>query len=351
MIKSISTGMICLIITAMMFTGATTVFAAESSSPSPYEMFKDAIFNAFTHENATMQGTFTLSVNGQVYEAYQGQLFQGNGRQLSQNNNNGRLSFDFQSEALRLRTHFIDAEGTQWYSASTRRWDLNVPISLGGIDVDIRSTNEFRLGELAFDLVVGDLTNNFVLTYQDDDTKRISWNISEYEIPEIVEVLIDMMIEWNNRRSMFTIAEFYEILEEHHGDIDFYEMFEEYYGDIDIFDIPIVDATINHVYGYIDLDDVGNLASLSFGSTATLTSMFGRSHTIEVVLSVQFSDFGTTDPQSPIMGALGLFTPEFMELNHERPENTVYFTRNIVGSINRDSITTENPMWSRFHDH
>jgi len=327
-----------------MFTGATTVLAAESSSP--YEMFKDAIFNVFTNENVTMEGAFTLYVNGQVHETHQNQLFQGSGRQLSQNDESGRLSFDFQSEALRLRTHFIDDEGTQWYSASTRRWDLNVPISLGGIDADIRSTNEFRLGELALDLVVGDLANNFVLTYQDDDTKRISWNISEYEIPEIVEVFIDMMIEWNNRWSAIT-TEFYEILLEYHSDIDFYEILQAYHDDYDILDIPIVDATINHVYGYIDLDYVGNLVNFSFGSTATIENIFGRSHTVDVVASVQFSDFGTTDPQSPIMGALHFFTPEFMELYHERPENMVYFTRNIVGSINRDSITTENPMWSR----
>jgi len=330
-----------------MFTGGITVLAAESSTP--YEMFKDAVFHALTHENVTMESEFTLSINDDIREAYRASIFHGNGRQLSQSYENGRSTFDFQSEELRLRTHFVDSTGTQWYSVSTRGWDLtNVPVSISGIEADIRNTSEFRLAEIALDLVVGDLVNNFALNTRDDGTSRINWSVAEYEIPEIIEAFIDMMVEWNNRWSS-DIA-FYEELRAYYGDAAFDEMIREYYEYYDIIDIleslPITDAVINGARGYIDLDYDGNLIRFSLESTVTLVNIFGWDHTLEVVANAQFSDFGTTDSGSPVRGAVEMFTPEFMELHLERPDGIIYFTRNAVGTINRDSITTENPMWS-----
>ena len=344
--KRLLSRIICLMMTGILLSGVSTAIAAESKSP--YELFKDVVFAAFTYENATMESVFTLSVNGNECETQQVHIFHGNGRQLTHTFNNGQLeSFDFQSEALRLRTHWVDADGTQWYSASLQRWDLNVPETIGGmLTADMRQTNEFRLVEAAIDLVVGDIANNFRLVPQGDGTNRISWNITQNEIPEIIEILIDMYIEQHNRWSVWG----WDVMFMEESQLYFlgFELDEwDYYEDFGILDLPIESLTINRIHGYVDIDNAGNLINMFAGANVTIVNRPNLVNTIDVEGSVQFFDIGITEPLYPIRGAMELFTAEFMEENFERHDTIVYFNRNIVGTINRDSITNQNPRWGR----
>ncbi|MCL2356228.1 MAG: hypothetical protein FWC70_03565 [Defluviitaleaceae bacterium] len=308
--KKFSVRIVCLLVAGVILSGALAVSAFNGS---PYEVFKDALFNAMFYENYTLETEYILRVNGEIVESDSHFEIVGNNSNFSGDD----YSFTFRQEGLTLRrsTGDVDSYGRQWYSVSTNRassWEHNNSGTFSGIFGGSiqRDSSQVRLAELFLDLVVGDLRNNMYMTPQGDGVRRVSGAITGNQLPEMVRLLIDIAIEEETRHAgNFTPRPNQASWE-----------------------MPIQSLVINRVEGVADIDSAGNLMYLRAGITVTAVNIFGESNLIEMEIVMQFSDLGTSDPQSPLDG-IWMFTPHFMEQNFGRRYASVLFLLDDDGNI------------------
>jgi hypothetical protein len=270
-----------------------------------------------------------------------------------------------------------------------------------------RDSAQMRFLELAVDILIGDLKNNFTMA-SDNGIRRIRGTLTENQIPEIVRAAIDMAVEqstrygswnWDQRDISFDGTEYVYETVQMQGDTktvrrwkqtlhpmtdeeteawedgtfyddlrrDFFgvqfkndrmyiatgpeELINEFtapvtredYAGRDLLNMPMRGLTINYVHGEAEVDANGDLLSVDVGGTAMVTNIFGDTHEVGVNFSAVFSDIGTSNPVSPIPGAEDLLTADHMKDLFGHDRMGVYFTLNDDGSINADSITTAHP--------
>ena len=329
--KSIKTRVICLIIAGVMLTGALTVAAINGS---PYETLKNAFFNALTYENFTLEGEVTITFNGELYDSEWMHFIQGYNSFLEFGDNRSfaggmddRFRF-FSAEGIEINPTFTADDGTRWYAAranhpGTRTRSNHI---WWGITAEERGSAQVRFFELLVDLFVGDLRNNVNMS-QEGDIRRVHGTITHSQLPEIIKLGIEMIIEenlrWEQRggRELRTREDFRHPM-----------------------DIPVTSLNFNNISGEADIDAMGNLLYLNASANITAVNIFGDVNTVEFSLVFNFADIGTSVPQSPVAGALEILTPDFFEREFSRRYGlTIYFTRNEDGSINPDSITATWP--------
>jgi len=315
--KKIKARLVCLIVAGVMLVGAVTVAAIEGS---PYETLKRAALTALTNENFTVQGEMTISLNGEVYETQRIHYVQTETcfADLARVRRAVEDGFFFSTENLEIYPVLQMTE--LWYAARTTRG--NHFRGAGLLSAEELDTARFRFMELMIDLMVGDLKNNMFMS-SSDGVRRVSGAISHSQLPEIVRLGIYMAIEENLR------------------------WYDEDFGVREDFrhpmDIPVQNVTVNRISGNADIDAEGNLLYISVYANITTMDVFGGSNVIQLSAVLNFSDIGTSVVESPIEGAVELFTSEFMYERFGRRYITVYFTRNADGSVNRESITTTWP--------
>jgi len=300
----------CLIISGVMLTGALTVAAINGS---PYETLKNAIFNVLSYENFVMEGEFTLTLNGEVEEHDTIHLIVTENGSLEIEMNRFTLTYN---DIMFGRAY--NSSGVQWYSARVDRWGSMS--HLPAITYADRNSAQGQFIELFVDIMAGDLKNNMYMT-TNDGIRTISGAITHNQLPELVRLGIEMVIEQS--RSWYG------------GD----------YGTRDDFrhshpmDIPIRSFTFDHISGEAKVDAMGNLLFLSGNAQATIVNVFGDINTIEVDITLSFSEIGTAIIEHPLTAAAMLFTPEFFEYEFGRRYVTLYFTLNDDGTMNRESLT------------
>ena len=316
--KKMKARLVCLIVASVMLVGAVTVAAIEGS---PYETLKNAFFNAMTMENFTLQGEMTIRFDGEVYERESIHYIHTaeGGLDMTVSGNEDER-FTFNTDGLELRPILVTADGTQWYSARTSR--ANNFHHGGLIPAQELDTARFRFKELLIDILVGDLKNNMYMS-SNDGIRRVSGTISQHQLPEIARLGIEMIIEENLRW--------------HEARTPSRENFRS------PMDIPIQSLVVNRISGDADIDAAGNLLYLNAVVDVTTVNIFGDSNNIEFSLNMNFYNIGTSIVQSPVSGAVELFTPEFMYEQFGRRYGVAYFTLNADGSINHGSITTAWP--------
>ena len=311
---------ICLAVAGVVLTGALALAAVNGS---PYERLKNAVLDAMTYTNVTIQGEAKVSFNGEVYEIDRiHEVISDTGRIEFYYNSLGEPDrFFYNSDGLQIRPSVVSADGTQWYVANRVRnsssWNSFT------LTPEERSSAQFRFFELLVDLMIGDLKNNFTMSTNDGIT-RVSGTITHNQLPEIIRLGIDMVLEEERRwyREDFGVREDYS-----------HPMH-----------IPIQSLTINRISGDADIDDQGNLIYVDIYVSVTVINVFGDSNDVEFTAAVSFSDIGTSVVQSPVPGVAELITREFMESQFGTVYNlSVYFTRNADGSINSESVTTTWP--------
>jgi len=319
--KKIKVRLVCLIVASVMLVGAVTVAAIEGS---PYETLKNAFFNALTNENFTVKGEMTITFNGEVYEEEKFHFISTEtgtvNFDLSRTRDIFNDNFHFNSGALEIYPVTMLSDGEQWYAVRTMR--TSNARAGGLIPAEELGSARFRFMELLVDLFVGDLRNNMYMS-SNDGIRRVSGAISHNQLPEVVRVGVYMLVEESQRW--------------HNSNFDSRDDFHS------PMDIPIQSLTFNRISGDADIDAAGNLLYLNANVNLTTVDIFGYSNVIEFSAVVNFSDIGTSIVQSPIEGALELFTPEFMYEQLGRRYGIAYFTRNADGSINIESLTTAWP--------
>ena len=324
--RKISIRMICLIVAATILTGTLTVSAFNGSA---YETVKNAIIDTLMLDNYTIEGMAVIIVDGEVYEKEPLFAILGNGRELDiQDDDYFTFITNLADQRYRLTVRTEGSVDNEiWYSMSTRRENRNAsPVGSAIISPTERYSTEFRLIELAIDLVIGDLKNNFIMTNQGNGIRRIQGAVTGHQLPEIVRVFIDREIEEdinNNRRWR-------------EGDFGQREDYSS------VLDMPLRSLTIDLLQGVADVDSDGFISYLNVGATATMTNVFNDTHVVEVNFFVRFTEIDTSNPQIPIPGAEELFTEEFLQGLFDGA-NRVFFTRGGDGYIDLDSFTTTRP--------
>ncbi|MCL2576787.1 MAG: hypothetical protein FWE27_01885 [Defluviitaleaceae bacterium] len=365
--RKLSTRVTCLVVACVVLASAITVSAVNGS---PYEQLKNAVFDALFFENYTMEGEFTIRVNGEITDREKAFISQGNTARLNINSswsNTAMSSFNattggsleytappsFQTttgDSLNYtttggslamntsgeyRTKFMDFY-TDRLSVSANRWDLNAGQQWYSVEVyenmddtywdrsrsnsnrlidDMfygrdteRDSNSVRLMELVLDLVVGDLKHIVSMTTR-DGSRYISGEITGNQFPEIIRLLVDMSVE---DRYMYITD-----------------------------NIRAQSIEINRIRGEAEIDSAGNLAYIGCNINIIVTDTFDETHDIEFDVSLRFSDIGTSNPQSPVPGVEELFTLKFMQANFERQwrSYSAFFTLDADGNIDIESIT------------
>jgi len=348
--KRISTRAICLLVAAVMLVGALTVSAINGS---PYENLKNAVIDALFYENFTMEGEFTLRVDGHIHSRAWTRHYYGDESRLETSGNEShRLPGDtrpahstentnYHTRYFRINPVFTGGYGIQWYTVNWPWHNPNSALPQSTFPQSIgyemfgqagRSSNYLRLAELVVDLFVGDLKNNLTMNSQGDGITRISGAITESQLPEFVRIIIDIAIDEQLRwRDTQTLQR------------------EDF---VDVMDIPMRSITIDRVQGHADIDENGNLLNINVLGTATTETIFGDTHVIEIEGTMNFTDIGTTMPESPFAGANEIFHEHFNMLRERQMSNRqLFFTLDENGNINVDSITDQWPRWTHQESH
>jgi len=338
--KRISTRAICLLVAAIMLVGALTVSAINGS---PYENLKSAVINALFNENFTLEGEFTIKVDGHVQErewvrsyfSTESRLEIGGGESFrlpgdaEPTRSHERISYE--TRYFRINPVFTGGYDTQWYSVSRpwRNHDAGFPSSLGHemFGTAGRNSNYLRLAELVVDLFVGDLKNNLTMSSRDGVTS-ISGAITESQLPEFARIVIDIAIDEQLRwRNIDTLR-------------------REDFDGRPVLDIPMRSVTIDRIQGNADIDGDGNLTYVNVLGIATFETIFGDTYVVEIGGVMRFTDIGTTVPGNTFAGAREMFDEHFSTPWQHRQ---LFFTLDENGNIDIDSITDQWPQWTR-HD-
>jgi len=301
--KKLSARLICLIISGVLLTGALTVAAINGS---PYETLKNAIFNSFTYDSVRLDGEFTFMLDGEVEDHSAISIIF---------NENGSLELDDNFFSLIYNDVRISqsyrGSGVQWYSARIDFWGGSS--AWPRMNAQDRNSAQGQFIELFIDIMVSDLKNNMHMTTSDGN-RHISGAITHNQLPELVRLGIDMIVEqsW--------------------GSLGFGTM-----GD------PVASFHFDIIRGDAEVDDAGNLLSINAYAKATIMSIFGETSTVETSMNLSFSDIGTTVIDHPLTAVSALLTREYIEERFGNSYVTLYFTLNEDGTMNYASLTNNWP--------
>jgi len=321
--RSIKVRVVALCTAAAILTGALAVSAVGGT---PYEVLKNAVINAFMQENFTMEAEVTLRQNGQVIEHQRNRMVQDGTHQLNETFFSDRAtSFNYESDRLRMHNIFVGSDEEQWFSVREvhdhdHRWDNRI------LTPEVRHSAQFRFAELLIDLAVGDLKNNIHME-NIDGYRRITGSVTQSQLPELLRLGIDMMVEQNLRWSGDWQRE------------DFAYSWEA----------PIQNLTIDRINGTAEVDANGQLRNIFGHATITAENIFGEVNTLEADMRIIFTEIGTSRPRAPIADLYSVFTPGFTERLTGNIFGNVFFTLNDDGSVNQDSITDLWPGSQRWY--
>jgi len=334
MIKNVKIRVLALIIASVMLGGALMVAAIMGS---PYETLKNAVLDALTYRNVTIDSKFTININGEVYEESKSYYINGDNSALSCyfDNDGNLVTFNYTSKNFTIYPNTTEVNGEQWYSAQLISSYNNNYIAIdtgviGGIMTpEDRDSAMMRFVEMVVDALVGNLKNNITMS-TGGDIRYIQGTLTESQVPEIIKAGIDVLIEQSNN---------------YPGPVT-----REDFDGSNPFAIPMESLTINYLHGEAEVDADGNLLSFYINATATIVNIFGETDVLELSGNVSFTDIGTSSAVCPIPGAEELLTPAYITSNFGNNYNhgIVYFTLNEDGSIDANSVTTTYPgQWDR----
>ena len=325
--NSIKIRIICLIVALVVLSGAV-VYAAFTGSP--YETLKTAILDAAVYRNVTVEGSFSMSVNGIISDEERLCYSIGDNSHITYSfNDEGNISgWKFSTNGLDINPTSIIIDNTQWYFAYVQphrnndSWNNVAGLSI--LSPEDRNSSQIRFVELLTDAIVGDLKNNVTMSIS-NGVRTIRGTLTESQIPELINVGLTALIEQSR----------------------YYDYYDDYtredFEGCDPLDIPMKDITINYVTGEAEINSDGDLQYICGIIKATLTDVFGDANNCEININVSFTDIGTSSPVCPIPGAEQFLTSGYINARFSSEFLGIYFTLNKDGSINEKSITTTYP--------
>lgn len=143
-----------------------------------------------------------------------------------------------------------------------------------------------NFAELACDALVGDLKNSIILVDSKDDKNTYNISLSENQMPELISSGISLLIG-STKQSLAESARLYAEHPEDYGDVD---------DKIFINDTMLYggDPTVDSVNGTVTVLNNGKPESLDGSLYISGIGKDGKHHVLEVSVSLNFSNYGTT---------------------------------------------------------
>lgn len=315
--RKLSARLICLMVAGLVLTSALAVSAINGS---PYEVFKNSLFNAAFYDNYTLDAEFITRVNGEIIEREVSHESRGDISRLSISGN--RVTYE--TDVLRLSTAWrsgcLSQQRPAYRVSMNRHGNQMYSYNFFGFDDSDRDSSYVRLTELAIDLIVGDLRNLMSMSSQGEGTRRVSGAISGGQLPEIAKVLIDIIVEESSSNTGWYTKS----------------------PDDNVWDVPIKSLTVNRIFGEADIDANDNLTYLRAGVDVSAVNIFDQAFDIELEIILNWTDIGISNPQSPIPGLDEIFTPKFMLEMFGEQFISVTFELDQNGNIDMNSIEKDN---------
>ncbi len=205
---------VCLIVGASLLCGAAV---ANIGNAGGYEAYKDGLFGLLTLEDYDASGTLTVSANGEALasvtyaeklntKAGVGEVYS-HSRTSLESTLYGEVERDLQENfsVVNAIDHPSGRDYTRWNRVSTvpgypEEWHADSRNNADGVLTEFRvdaedeyTTKLLDVIEMAIDLVVGDLKNNFVYLGEEDGLTRYRVSLSGDQLPEIVRAMISLI--------------------------------------------------------------------------------------------------------------------------------------------------------------
>ena len=202
--RKTSARLICLIVAAVMLSGAVAYAAVMGS---PYETLKRAVLDAATYRNVTIEGHVTMSVDGVVQSVNRAHSVNGDNGSLSYyfDENGNRGDFRYYANSLIVHPTYTATDGTIWYYANVYPQSPHSSYAysssffiFGSLSSEERDSASLRFAELLIDALVGDLKNNVTMT-SGDGVRLIRGTLTENQVPELAKAGLDVLVEQSGR--------------------------------------------------------------------------------------------------------------------------------------------------------
>ena len=194
--KSVKVRVISLIIATIVLSSAVAIAAINGS---PYETLKNATLDAFTYQNATVEGSMTITVNGVPAESEKvySVISEEASMDIQFDSDGNQSYFTYTTGNLTISPRFTAPDGVEWYSAYVRPKYNNYNPGFfpgGGLTAEERNSSQVRFFELLADVLIGDLKNNITMS-SENGIRSIRGTLTESQIPELAKAGIDVIVE------------------------------------------------------------------------------------------------------------------------------------------------------------
>ena len=202
--KSIKVRVICLIVAAVVLSGAV---AAAAVMGSPYDTLKRALLDALTYRNVTEETHASILVNGVPIEESRAHNILGDDSSISYvfGTDGNITGYYYRSNGLYVYPEFISLKNgvdTQWLRADVNPYRRYNSYSGGGLAMfsrEDRNSAKMRFFELLADALIGDLKNNITMT-SENGIRYVQGTLTGSQVPELAKAGIDALIEQSNGR-------------------------------------------------------------------------------------------------------------------------------------------------------
>jgi hypothetical protein len=195
--KRVSVRIVVFVLASIVLAGALALAALLGS---PYKTLKDAIIEAVSFANLTMEGEIWLTVGGERILFDKSHEINGGSASLhhrfDKDGNPSGFYYTNESQAIFKTTE--DENGVQWYVAFVDEPDphWSEVIGWGLIFPDERGSLRIHLTELFINVLVGDMKNNITQSKK-SGIRTIRGTLTENQVPELIKAYIDYLLEDN----------------------------------------------------------------------------------------------------------------------------------------------------------
>lgn len=283
------TTFISLIVGSVIFVSAAAVGIASSNG---YAVYKQSLKKLMTARNYTLELEAGVSFDGVPADDYSVSVkekvnLDGDVKLNHTRTENNMVWEEYYQDGKNIygNPYNYDGEtkdGQIYYNVDDVYSDDTPTTLIGNMTGTNHATDEtadkmIRFLEIASDLVVGDLKNNFIYNGSENGNHSYSISLDNFQIPDIISAGLDLVITLN-----------------HSGDdIENIKRWAADNPTLYLYD----NVKISNVSCDVTVDDEGNISGNNILITVTGNDWDGNDHTMELSGSLKCYDFGVTEPE------------------------------------------------------
>lgn len=259
----------------------TTAVFANYSNANGYTVYKEAIKGLLKERNYTATLSANVSFDGQevlTAQTMQQLAMDNEGVKMYRSDNSVDGNINNVSEEAYQNGMRVSSYNGNRYSVYESD-HVNSMFYAYGDDNDAEMMDKaVRFAELAADMFVGDLKNNFTFVTEDNGIYQYDLTLEGIQIPEIVNAGLSLVSATN-----YTDEEIDELVAKFPDDPS-YMLWK------------CRDLTATKAGCAVKVDDAGRLVNNTLTAEVLGTESDGTTHTIAITIALDVTDYGTTQP-------------------------------------------------------